>query len=461
MFRLWKIFIAIFLVIFSSIAVSEVSQVENMRVRWSDDKMRIVFDMSDAVSHKMDVLKNPHRVFIDFKNTRLSTKLVQPGKDHPIIKRIRTGKQKNNGLRVVFDLKQNMEANSFFAQPDKSKGNRVVLDLGKLKTTVTKKANKKVNVAPAVASTTRPKVKKALKKQAAPIVIAIDAGHGGEDPGAIGKHGTKEKHVALQISKKLAKLIDQEPGMKAVLTRKGDYFIPLRKRMEIARKNKADLFISIHADSFKNARAKGASVYTLSNKGATSEAARLLAHRENASDLVGGTSLADKDKDVANLILDLTQNATKEYSSMVANKILPNLKKVSKLHSRKVQKAGFVVLKSPEIPSVLIETAFISNPSGEKNLRSRAHQQKLAKAIFKGTKAFFAENSLRDKFYVQKSEKSTQQRKNNVKKHVIARGDTLSEIAVLYGVSMKSLKSINSLRGSKIRIGQVLQIPTG
>ena len=229
-------------------------------------------------------------------------------------------------------------------------------------------------------------------KRANSIVIAIDPGHGGNDPGAHGINGTEEKKITFAIAKKLESLINGQPGMKAVLVRKGDYYVGLRDRMKIARAAKADLFVSIHADAFQDADVKGASVYTLSTRGASSEAARWLADSENASDLVG-VSLNDKEDVLASVLLDLSQTATQEASVNVANHVLKSFDNVAQLHKNSVQKAGFIVLKSPDIPSILVETAFISNPLEEQNLLSTRYQKKMANAIFKGVCNYFKQSA--------------------------------------------------------------------
>jgi N-acetylmuramoyl-L-alanine amidase len=222
-----------------------------------------------------------------------------------------------------------------------------------------------------------------------PIIIALDAGHGGDDPGAKGKQGTYEKDVVFAIAEKLERFINSHPAMRAVMIRQGDYFIGLRDRMQLARAAKADLFISIHADAFQNAGASGASVYTLSRNGASNEAAYWLAKNENESDLIGGVSLNDKEEVLASVLLDLSQTATQEASLTVANRVLKNIQQVNNLHKGSVQKAGFVVLKSPDIPSILVETAFISNPSEEQNLLNTAYQAKIARAVFNGVCDYF------------------------------------------------------------------------
>ncbi len=278
------------------------------------------------------------------------------------------------------------------------------------------------------------------------LIIAIDAGHGGEDPGTIGRKGTREKDVVLAIAKELNNLIKRERGMRPVMVRRGDYYVGLRKRTKIAREQRADLLVSIHADSFKDPRVRGSSVYVLSQNGASSEASRWLAEQENAADLVGGVSLDDKDDLLASVLLDLSQTATLSASTDVGTSVLKELGVFGKTHKRRVQRAGFMVLKSPDIPSILVETAYLSNPKEEKRLRTRAHQRKLAKAMAAGVRSYFARNAPRGTRLAARS-------------HVIARGDTLAAIAGLYGVSLRDLRKVNTIKGSDIRVGQTLQIP--
>ena len=278
-------------------------------------------------------------------------------------------------------------------------------------------------------------------------MIAIDAGHGGEDPGARGPRGTREKTVVLQIAKRLERLVDREPGFRAVMIREGDYFMPLRKRASKAHEHRADLFVSIHADAFHDRRARGSSVYVLSQRGATSEMARILAETENAADLIGGVSLNDKDDLLKTVLLDLSQTASIEASMEVGENVLGHLRRLGKVHKRRVQQAGFVVLKSPDIPSILVETAFISNPGEERQLRNGKHQQNLATAILKGIKSYFRNNPPPGTLMAQRQ-------------HVIKRGDTLSEIAQRYDVSMNQLRVANGLKGNSLRIGDVLKIPS-
>ncbi|MGH8476249.1 MAG: N-acetylmuramoyl-L-alanine amidase [Methylococcales bacterium] len=280
------------------------------------------------------------------------------------------------------------------------------------------------------------------------FVVAIDAGHGGNDSGAKGVRGTREKDVVLSVSKKLERLVAREPGMRAVLIRDGDYFVALRNRMRIARSANADIFVSIHADAYHQSEIRGSSVYTLSQKGASSEAARWLAAGENESDRLGGVRLDDKDDMLAEVLLDLSQTATLDASADLANQVLGNLRQLGKVHKRRVQSAGFAVLKSPDIPSILVETAFISNPHEEKNLRDPNYQGNLAKAILSGVRKYYRERTLPALYMA-------------ARKHVIEPGETLSGIARRYGLSTRELQAANTLRSTRIKAGQILEIPAG
>jgi len=406
---LWKLLLLVSLQSLSISALAQQVRVDSVDYRSQSAVAQLIFGVSSSAKRKVFLLDNPSRLVIDFKNTRLTKRFAQPPKNHAFFKRIRSAERNRNDLRVVVDLKKSVTQRSFIVPPNKQVGYRLVVDLAARgqqnnyaqaakKPYIAKVrpvARKRIESRP---KRTEPKVitKKSSHQKRREIVVAIDAGHGGIDSGAKGKHGTQEKRVVLAISKKLAKLINSQRGMRAVLVRKGDEYIKLRRRMEIAREANADLFISIHADAFKNRKVRGASVYTLSNNGASSEAARWLADSENAADLVGGVSLDDKDDILASVILDLSQSATKEASRNVAAKVLKNFKSVGRLHKHSVQKAAFAVLKSPDIPSILVETAFISNPYEEKNLGSRVHQQKIAQAVFKGVVNYFREYSPTD-----------------------------------------------------------------
>jgi N-acetylmuramoyl-L-alanine amidase len=306
---------------------------------------------------------------------------------------------------------------------------------------------------PAATSTTKPggenRAKKSLISEKLPardLVIAIDAGHGGDDTGAIGRNGTYEKDVVLSIARRLYTLVKKTPGMRPVMIRQGDYYIGLRQRIDKARENKADLFISIHADSFHDRRVQGSSVFVLSNRGASSEMARWLAEKENSSDLAGGVRLNDKDQVLAEVLLDLSQNATIEASITVAGNMLGELQRVGKAHKSTVQQAGFVVLKSPDIPSVLVETAFISNPTEERKLRDSRHQEALATAMLRGINRYFANHP-------------PPGTRLAARQYTIQRGDTLGVIAQQYQVSLSTLKDFNDLKSDVLRVGQTLRIP--
>jgi N-acetylmuramoyl-L-alanine amidase len=440
MLGIWKFLALALLSGWLQFACAGQLQVKSLRYWTAPDHTRMVFDVTDSPSHQVFLLKNPARLVIDIHQAKLTQRFKQPASNNPFFSRVRSAVRNKTDLRVVVDLKQPVDPKSFALKPRKQYGHRLVVDLYQKDSKSSRAAMK-----------SKTRVTKTIKNKHRDIIIAVDAGHGGDDPGARGAHGTQEKKVVLDIAKKLAKLIDRQPGMKAVLVRKGDYYINLRKRMEIARKAKADLFVSIHADAFKNRKVRGASVFTLSRRGASSEAARWLAKHENDADLVGGVNLDEMDSTLASVLLDLSQTATKEASRKVAANVLKQLRPVGHLHKNTVQKAGFVVLKSPDIPSILVETAFISNPTEEQKLKNHRHQQKIAQAIFKGIFTYFKQYAPSDTLIASLYSEHP--------KHIISRGETLSGIAQKYGVSLSAIKAANSLAGNVIRVGQVLKIP--
>jgi N-acetylmuramoyl-L-alanine amidase len=409
--------------------------VENIRIWAENGKTRIVLDLSNPASHTIFTLRSPDRLVVDLKDGRLAERLQRLPSGVGSVRAIRSAIQADGDLRVVLDLNEAVRSRSFTVAPNQTYGNRLVVDLHR---------------------TGAPKAVKRASESYSPgrdIVIAIDAGHGGKDPGAIGKNRTREKDVALAISQTLAARINAEPGMRAVLTRTGDYYVPHRQRMRIARDNKADLFVSVHADAVADRRPQGTTVYALSLKGASDEAARQLAARENAS--VGGVSLEDKDDVLASVLLDLSQNASLSASLDVGGDIIGELARIGKTHRRTVQQAGLIVLKSPDIPSVLVETGFISNPTEEQRLRDGRHQGRLADAMLAGIRTYFYENPPPD------TQIAMQVRREPVRqvRHVISRGDTLSEIAARYNVSTSEIRRANKLAGDSIRVGQTLSIP--
>ena len=410
--------------------------IKNVRLWAEDERTRVVLDVSSAARHSMFTLQGPDRLVVDVVSGEIAKDLKSLPKGG-VVKSIRTGRRPDGRLRVVLDLVGAVRPRSFTVAPSDGYGDRLVIDLHSQ-------------------GTQRDAIRKAEEYLSGrDIVVAIDAGHGGRDPGAVGRARTKEKDIALLVSKKLAKRISAEYGMQAVLVRSGDYYVDHRDRMEIARKAKADLFISIHADAVEDRRAKGASVYVLSLKGTSDEAARQLAERENGTSVLGGLSLSDKDPVLASVLLDLSQNASLSASLEVAKEVITELARVGKVRRRTVQQAGFLVLKSPDVPSVLVEMAYISNPDEEKLLRSSSHQNNLADAMLKGIRSYFYVNPPADTLIAANRKRGIADPIN----YVIARGDTLSEIAERYNVSISRIKATNRLSGDTVMIGQTLQIP--
>ena len=334
----------------------------------ADDHTRVVFDLTGEFEHNLFTLADPHRIVIDLSNTRKSEAADISSRQTSLLRGLRSASKDGGRLRVVLDLQGKVRPRSFALKPDGKSGHRLVVDLHA------------TDLSPTPIQTSQQERNK-HKEQ---FVIALDPGHGGRDPGAIGKNGTREKDIALAVARRMKKVINRTPGYKAILTRDGDRFISLRNRVKKAREAEADIFVSLHADSFHKAHVKGASVYALSLSGASSEAARWIAKKENSSDLIGGISLDDKDDLIASVLLDLSQSATIQDSLELGSDVLSHLGKVSRLNNKKVQQAGFAVLKAPDMPSILIETAFLSNPSEEKKLRNPKHQEKLARAVFTG-----------------------------------------------------------------------------
>ncbi len=337
----------------------------------SDDFTRVVFDLSRNIEHNLFVLSDPYRIVIDLSNTRASKALDASSQTTNLMKGIRSAARDSGEYRIVLDLNRKVRPRSFTLQPDGEMGYRLVVDLHATD----------LNPTPILTS------QQERRKQKKVMVIAIDPGHGGRDPGAIGRKGTREKDVTLAVAKKIKTLVNKTPGYRAVLTRERDQYVVLRNRVKKARGHRADLFLSLHADSYRSPSAQGASVYALSLNGASSEAARLIAQKENSSDLIGGISLDDKDELIASVLLDLSQTATIQDSLELGSDVLKHMGKISRLNNRAVQQAEFAVLKAPDMPSILVETAFISNPREELKLRSSKYQLKMAKAIFNGVKA--------------------------------------------------------------------------
>ncbi|WP_445370929.1 N-acetylmuramoyl-L-alanine amidase [Methylomonas sp. HW2-6] len=474
---------------------------------------RVVFSLSGPARHHAFVLKSPSRLVVDFTGAKLAQAISQPPADHPLFAGARSAMRGSGDLRVVVELKADADAKVVM------QGNALQVDLAaKPLPTVGEPValvREKTAIAampPLPAPEKSPKrsetaikpvaMKAANKAKGRNIVVAIDAGHGGKDVGAQGPNGTQEKDVVFAIARNLENLVNAQPGMKAVMIRNGDYFVKLDERRRIARAAKADLFVSIHADAFSDSQAHGASVYTLATKGASSAGAGWLAASENAVDGAAGAG-DDRNETLASVLMDLSSKAAKEASQNVGNKVLRSVKGVGHLHRSAVQKAGFVVLKSQEIPSILVETAFISNPEEERRLTSKAYQYKMAAAVFNGIVGHFKQYAPADTLMAQLNRSAKAPRmvalnsvpderplpapaaKSRVEakalladndaapaeaisvvasgagqtQHVINRGETLSGIAQHYGVSMRALRLANSMNDGNVRVGQVLQIP--
>jgi N-acetylmuramoyl-L-alanine amidase len=386
-----------------------------VRVWPAEDYTRITLEADTPIKHEMVMLKDPDRLVLDLQDVELGGVLKGLSDSilasDPYIQGVRTGNFKPGIVRVVVDLKTGIKPNVFSLPPAGEYKHRLVVDIYPLQDPLMAMLEKKNSAIFKPAEESAPTdsqaapVPEAAEVKPAPekapedkkgdgrmITIALDAGHGGEDPGARGPSGTNEKDITLAIAKKLKAQIDAEPNMQAVLIRDGDYFIPLNGRVIKARKLRADLFISIHADAFTRPQAHGSSVFALSERGATSASARYLAKKENESDLIGGVSLNVKDPHLARTLLDLSQTAMINDSLKLGKAVLGHMEKINDLHKNAVEQAGFAVLKSPDIPSILVETAFLSNPGEERKLRDNAFQEKMAASILSGIKDYFASN---------------------------------------------------------------------
>ncbi|WP_408102115.1 N-acetylmuramoyl-L-alanine amidase [Stutzerimonas sp. VN223-3] len=450
----------------AAVQVLAASDVQSVRLWRAPDNTRLVFDLSGPVQHKVFTLTSPDRIVIDVDGGNLPKPFEQlPLKNTPI-SGLRAAKFDADTLRVVIDLSAQVTPKSFTLTPNQQYGHRLVVDLYDDEADASAAtANVPATTTPSTPATPVSPTLPSLKLPPLPtskrdIVIAIDAGHGGEDPGAIGPGKVYEKGVVLQIAKELQRQINTEKGFRAELVRTGDYFIPLRKRTEIARKKGADLFVSIHADAAPRSAAYGASVFALSDRGATSETARWLADSENRSDLIGGAgnvSLDDKDQMLAGVLLDLSMTASLSSSLNVGQKVLSNMGRITPLHKRRVEQAGFMVLKSPDIPSILVETGFISNPSEARKLQTASHQQSLARSIHSGVRQFFHENPPPGTYvaWMRDSGKIA----SGPREHVVRSGESLALLAERYQISLPALRNANSLKSDLIKVGQTLNIP--
>jgi N-acetylmuramoyl-L-alanine amidase len=358
------------------------AQIRNARLWRSDGKLRLVFDLSGPVQYKTFSLSAPQRLIIDLSGASLSGDFSQLALGDSVIRSIRSGHFGKGDTRIVLDLSEPVQLNSFLLRPQDGQGHRLVLDL-------------KTTAALPSATPAAPVVATAKPHPMRDIIVVVDPGHGGKDPGAIGAKGEREKDVVLSIAQLLAKRLKREKGFDVKLVRNDDFFVPLRKRVDIARKHNADMFISVHADAAPRLTASGASVYCLSEGGATSATARFMAQRENGADLLGATSLLnlkDKDPMLAGVILDMSMNATIAASLELGSTVLGSLAGITTLHQKRVEQAGFAVLKSPDVPSILVETGFISNARDSQRLVTARHQQAVADGMFEGLQRYFQKN---------------------------------------------------------------------
>ena len=432
------LFMTLLAIVWVLVSVPTVSAADVHAVRlWrAPDHTRVVLDLSGAAKFSTLSLENPERFVVDLSQSRLKASLASLPLEGTPIREVRSGIRKGTDLRLVFDLNASTRTSVFLLPPNDTTGHRVVIDL--FDRTLTEEPEPVLSV-------------ESLEGRR-DIVIAIDPGHGGEDPGALGPGGLREKTVVLQIARRLENQLAKIPGFKPMLVRTGDYYVSLKNRRDKARALEADLFVSIHADAFREKSAHGASVYALSMRGATSTTAQYLADTENAADLVGGVELADMDPMLAGVLADLSMTGTLDTSLNLGALILEQIDGVARLHKKRVEQAGFAVLKSPDVPSLLIETGFISNPGEAERLATPAYQDKMARAIRRGIQSWFARQPPPGTLLAW-------QREQGGREVTIAAGDTLSEIAERYGVTVASIKTNNGLSRDVIYVGQTLVIP--
>lgn len=411
------------------------NRLDGVRIWAAPKSTRVVFDLRQPPQYSHFTLTSPYRLVVDLSGTSTAMDLRKIENNSKLVKKVRISKPPKKGtLRLVIDLVKPVKANLFALPPTAPYGNRLVVDLED-------------------GGAEQQIVKAKPVSELRDVIVAIDAGHGGDDPGSIGPKGTYEKKVVLQIAKKVEAKINATPGMKAVMTRSGDYFVNLNKRSEIARTSKADLLVSIHADAFTSPQPHGASVWVLSMRRANSEIGRWLEQKEKHSELLGGAGEiiqnADNEQYLAMTLLDMSMDRSMAISHNIAGDVLLNLGKVTKLHKHQPEAASFAVLKSPDIPSILVETGFISNHKEERLLTQREHQNNIANAVHKGVLRYFETNPPANTLLANRSTLS----------HKVERGESLSVIAHRYQVSVSSIKKANNLKSNTVRIGQKLVIP--
>ena len=432
--KFWVVLLAL-----CSFSVWADNSIESVRVWPSPDKTRVVFDLSETPEYSYFMLnqQKPYRLVIDFNNTKLNTGLTNLGKDSLLVRKVRTSSPKNNrSSRIVIELNSKTEPNLFVLPANESYKDRLVVDL----------PGKSVERSGPAKSIDELKDRK--------VTIAIDAGHGGDDPGSIGPRGTYEKNVVIKIARALAKMINDDPGMQAFLVRTGDYYLGLNERPQKAWDAKADFFVSIHADAFRTPQPRGGSVWVLSKRRADSEVGRWLENREQESELLGGvTDILSKNSHepyLAETLLDMSMDSSIAGAYSAARHIIDEMSSVTKMHKTKPQAASLAVLKSPDKPSLLVETGFISNPDEERLLTSNAHQQKMARALYNGIRRYFVSNPI-DNTYLANQNSFT---------YTVKSGDSLSVLAQRYNTTVKAIKTENNLRSNVLKIGQKVTIPS-
>ncbi len=425
-------------------AAAHAALIEGVRSYRAPDYTRLVFDLSEQVEHQVFSLENPRRLVIDLSNISLQTNFNTLDLADTPISTIRSASRNGTDTRVVLDLNAAVQPRSFLLSKNDQYGDRLVVDLYD---TTPSAPRERVITASA----------EDLANGKRDIVVAISAGHGGEDPGAIGVGGLREKNVVLAIAREIERILNQMPGYRPVMIRDGDYYVDLRGRTSIAHQNNADFFIAIHADAFSSSSARGATVYALSQRGATSEQARRLAEKENGADLIGGVgsvSLSDKDEVLASVLLDLSMTASIASSLEAGNKIINSLGSVTHMRRTNVEQAAFVVLKQADIPSLLIEAGYVTNPTDARNLNSASYQRQFATAVVQGITSYFYDAPPRGTLVAWHKANG-----GAPSSYTVQRGDNLSEIAQRFNVSLNDLKAANNINGSVIQVGQTLRIP--
>lgn len=424
--------------------------VESMRTYRSPEYTRLVFDLDSRLEHRVFTLENPDRVVIDLIGSELRGSLADSDIADTPISSVRSAPRNEGDVRVVFDLHHKVQPRSFLLEKNDQYGDRLIVDLYDAAAAAAQPVSNPTPVAAAIET--------AAATNNRDIVIAISAGHGGDDPGAIGVNRLMEKRVVLAISREVEARINAIPGFRAVMIRDGDYYVGLREQIDIAHSHNADLFIAIHADAHSNSSAQGSTIYALSHNGATSEQAERLAEKENSADLIGGVgtvSLRDKDAVLASVLLDMSMTATLQTSLEIGNNLIGSLGNVIRMRRTNVEQAAFVVLKSADIPSLLVESGYVTNPNDAKNLDSPVWRQRFAGALVDGITSWFHDRPPRGTWVAwQKDNGSLAPATYTVK-----RGDTLSEIAERHHVSMALLQSINNMKSNEVQLGQTLKMP--